>query len=146
MLSFAFVLVWCLIICAMRKRIYLAIGVVKEACIAIMAMPVLVLYPISPLIGFLVFVIPWAVFMVYLASSGDLVAECFCLGSQSYNTNTTTEIGGILSKIDDREFFEDKCGDGCYLHRSFNYATNTKYAGLFLLFSFFWTTQFIIAW
>ena len=111
-------------ICATRKRIHLAIAVVKEASKAISSMPVLVLFPVFPVLGFVSFLVPWVTYMIYLASSGELATQCMCPG-------------GIIV---------DECSDECYTFRSFQFALNTKYAGLFLVFTFFWTSQFIIAW
>ena len=37
------------------------------------------------------------------------------------------------------------CQPDCFLFKSFEYTTNTKYAGLYMLFVWFWTSQFIVA-
>lgn len=125
---------WFLIICATRKRIYLAIAIVQEASAAISSMPVLIAYPILPMLGFILFLIPWIIYLIYLASSGEITTECMCLGSNGFSQSNR------LLDLD------DGCDNGCYSYRSFEYASNTKYAALYLLFTFFWTTQFITAW
>ena len=131
----------------MRKRIYLAIAVVREASSAISAMPILILYPAFPVIGFALFLIPWLVFMVYLASSGEIITECACPNKDAFNTTiNNVEVEDILNNSSNNVVFEDTCDEGCYVYRSFQYAKNTQYAGLYLVFSMFWTSQFIIAW
>jgi len=37
------------------------------------------------------------------------------------------------------------CDDGCIVHKDLVYSQNTKYAGFYLLFVWFWTSQFIVA-
>ncbi len=130
----------------MRKRIYLAIAVVKEASSAISAMPILILYPTLPVIGFVLYLIPWTIFMLYLASSGDIVTDCMCLGRGQFNTKTSADIEDILNNAEDNALENYGCGDGCFVYRNFIYEKNTQYAGLYLVFSLFWTSQFITAW
>lgn len=146
MTSYAVAITWCLIICATRRRIYLAIAVVREASAAISAMPILILYPAFPVIGFALFLIPWIVFMVYLASSGETITQCVCPNKDDYNTTINNmEVEDILNNSYSNEAFNNECDVGCYVYRSFQYAKNTQYAGMYLVFSMFWTTQFIIA-
>ena len=104
----------CLVI-VLRKRIELAIGVVKEASRAMTAMPAIVLLPVVQCVGITSFLVVWVIYVFYLASSGSVV----------------NNIGTI---------------DGISFHYySYNYATNSKYAFLYLLFCWFWTSEFIIA-
>ncbi|KAL3773532.1 hypothetical protein ACHAWO_000528 [Cyclotella atomus] len=37
------------------------------------------------------------------------------------------------------------CGTGCFVYKELTYSTNTKYAGLYMVFVWFWTSRFIIA-
>ena len=141
-ISYACAALWFLIICATRKRIYLAIAIVKEASSAISAMPILIAYPILPVLGFVLFLIPWVVYMVYLASSGEITTQCICSGQSDINTTMNAELENIA--LNDTS--SDECDEGCYMYRNYEYAKNTQYAGLYLVFTFFWTTQFIIAW
>lgn len=67
--------IWALVICCLRKRIVLAIGIVKEACKAVAKMPVITIYPVFQVLGVVIFLVPWCIYMVYLASSGDVVVE-----------------------------------------------------------------------
>lgn len=98
----------------MRKRIQLAIGIVKEAARALAAMPVLIFLPVVQSIGILIFLIPWTIYVLYVASSGDVVVH-----ESSLNPDVK--------------------------YRSFEYDRNTQYAFLYLLFTYYWTSEFIIA-
>lgn len=151
---------WFFVVCCIRKRIVLAVACVREASRAVSAMPVITLYPVIQVLGLFAFCIPWGVFMVYLASSGEVEAQCICaygdifrrLDEDSNMTmidnvtfiddgNSTNAAGGDFELIED----DFECDDGCYVYKSFSYSTNTKYAGLFMLFAWFWTSQFIVA-
>lgn len=55
----------------MRKRIQLAMGCVKETSKAIIAMPIIILFPVIQALGFMVFMIIWSVYAVNLASMGE---------------------------------------------------------------------------
>ena len=133
-----------LIVIAVRKRIILAISCVKEASKAIATMPVMILYPFFQVLGFLAFLIPWTVFMLYIASSGEIHAECVCENEEESDWpnhtfhNTTYDIGMEVNE-------SLTCNEQCTLYKTFEYGENTKYAGLYLLFTFFWTSQFITA-
>ena len=108
----------CLLL-VIRSRIMLAIGVVKEAAKALATMPILILMPILQVIGMAIFLVPWIIYVLYLASSGSVVNM---VGSY-------TRAGIVYN----------------YNYRQFVYAENTKYAFLYMLFSWFWTSEFIIA-
>jgi len=107
-------LYFCLII-ILCKRIMLAIGIVLEASKSITSMPLLILMPIIQVTGCVAFLIPWTIFVAYLASSGDV-------------TTITKSYNGIS-----------------YSYREVSYSKNTKYAFLYYLFCWFWTSEFIIA-
>ena len=109
---------YALLMLVMRKRVQLAIAVIKEAARALAAMPTLIFMPLIQSLGLMVFLVPWVVYCVYLASSGDMsIVEM----SYTYPTPGTTTV------------------------RSFEYNDNTRYAFLYMLFSYFWTSQFIVA-
>jgi choline transporter-like protein 2/4/5 len=40
---------------------------------------------------------------------------------------------------------DDTCPDGCIMYKSMTYTGNMKWAGLYMMFSWFWTSQFVIA-
>ena len=109
------------LMCVMRSRVQLALNVVKEAARAMAAMPALIFMPVIQALGLILFMLPWLVYCIYLASSGDLKVE----------NGTYTDISTGL--------------DVNYQYKSFVYTDNTKYAFLYMLFSWFWTSQFIVA-
>ncbi|GMH74283.1 hypothetical protein TrST_g7085 [Triparma strigata] len=128
---------WFCIICCLRKRIVLAIGIVKEACKAVARMPIITVYPVFQVLGAVIFLVPWCIYMLYLASSGDVAVDCICTSSFS------SSYADALSGGSDAE---SSCeSSGCFLYKSFTYSDDMKYTGLYMLFSWFWTSQFIIA-
>lgn len=108
------VLYLCLI-CVLRKRIILAIGIVKEAARAVSAMPVIILMPVFQCIAIVIFLVPWVIYSLYLASSGSIEVH-------------EVESGGVTTT-----------------YRTMNYDTNQRYAFLYLLFCWYWTSEFILA-
>ena len=112
------ILYFCLIV-VLRKRVQLAIGVVKQAARALSAMPSILFLPIVQATGLVIFLVPWVIYVLYLASSGEMMT---LTGTYTYNGQEMT-----------------------YTYRSFEYTTNTKYAFLYMLFCWFWTSEFIIA-
>lgn len=104
----------CLIL-VLRKRIQLAIAVVKQASRAMSTMPAVLLLPLIQTFGITCFLVVWVIYVFYLASSGSVVT-------------TTGSISGVP-----------------YSYRTYNYTTNSKYAFLYLLFCWFWTSEFVIA-
>ena len=124
---------WLIVIIFLRKRIVLAVACVREAAKAIGRMPMLSLFPVFQVLGLLAFSIIWGVYMAYLGSSGDIVVECMCpLSSNATLVETVKSIDGI-------------CNDGCIKHTELKYTKNTKYAGLYMVFVWLWTSQFIVA-
>ena len=99
-----------------RKRISMAVGVIKETARALSTMPVLILMPIVQVLAMCLFLVPWFIYVIFLASSGTTV------------TATGTTSGGLT-----------------YTYRQFVYTDNTKYAFLYMLFVWFWTSEFIVA-
>jgi choline transporter-like protein 2/4/5 len=133
--------IWFCVICCLRKRIILAIGIVKEACKAVARMPIITVYPVFQVIGVVLFLIPWCTYMVYLASSGDVKVDCICPPSMSSGFDPTS----FASSSSDEEATKNCEDSGCFMYKSFAYDNNTKLVGLYMLFSWFWTSQFIIA-
>lgn len=105
----------CLLL-VMRERVQLAINVVKEASRALSAMPALLGVPAVQATGLVLFLVPWTIYSLFLASSGDIVLVTA----------------------------QDTAGNS-YTYRTFEYSENTQYAFLYMLFCWFWTSQFIIA-
>mmetsp|Transcript_44743 Transcript_44743/g.140297 ORF Transcript_44743/g.140297 Transcript_44743/m.140297 type:complete len:636 (-) Transcript_44743:141-2048(-) len=99
----------------LRSRIALAIGLLKEAARAVASMPVLVFFPVIQAIGWVLFMIPWVFYCLFVASTGEV-------GSKEVEYNSQT----IQIK-------------------TYNFDDDVQNQGWFLLFVFFWTTQFIVA-
>lgn len=108
---FALAGIWLLLMIAMRKRVALAIGVVKEAARALGNMWALTLFPILQVVGVALFLIPWLYYTVYLFSSGDIKTSEKTMNGQTVQVRTV------------------------------EYDNNTRYAFLYLLFCWFWTSQ-----
>ncbi|KAL9190133.1 hypothetical protein ACHAXT_007344 [Thalassiosira profunda] len=128
---------WLVTIFFLRKRIVLAVNCVREAAKAVASMPVITVFPVVQVLGLVAFTVVWGVFMAYLASSGEIVASCMCPAVDE-NATLSTLAETVASN-------DGVCEDGCLVHKELVYAQNTKYAGLYLLFSWFWTSQFIVA-
>ena len=99
----------------MRKRIQLAMGCVEETSKAMLQMPLILFFPVVQGLGFLVFMICWTVYAVSIASMGE------------FQTTTYTATSLQISV------------------RSFEFSDFVVKCGWYMLFSFFWTGQFIIA-
>ena len=82
-------------------------------------MPVIVLFPLVQALGLLAFSAAWMTYMTYLATSGTLVKV-----TTSYPTGT--------SSVNVESFM-------------FTYSDNARYAGWYLLFCYYWTSEFITA-
>jgi len=108
---FGFAAVWLCLLCCLRKRIMLAIGIVKEAAKSIATMPIIVLFPVLQILGLVIFVVPWFIYCLYLASSGEI------------------------------KTIETAAGNA----KQFEYDDNTYYAGWYMVFIYYWTSEFIVA-
>ena len=129
---------FCVVFCVLRKRIMLAIAVVKEAGKALSAQKLLVLFPIIQLTGCAIFVAPWCVYCLFLASSGELVDVRACYDYMGSECKDPYLEGDDVVRI-------AQSGCNCVEYKEMQYTTNQRYAGLYLLFSWFWTSEFIIA-
>ena len=112
------VLYVCLVI-VMRKRVMLALGVIKQAARALASIPSIIFLPVMQTIGIMLFLLPWMFYVLYLASSGE------------------TEVHSRTVEREDDDY--------TYNYRTFEYDQNTRYAFLYLLFCWFWTSEFIVA-
>lgn len=126
--------IWLITVCAIRKRIILAMACVRGASSAISTIPLIILYPMLQVVGFAAYFALWSFILVYLASSGNVVAKCLCPGYEKEDSIHFNNTDSLLN-----------CSDGCYKYKAFEYTLETKYAALFMVFSFFWTSQFIVA-
>jgi len=127
--------VWFLLICYLRSRIQLALAIVKEAAKAIQSMTLIILFPVMQCAGFVIFMVVWMVYAVYLASLGDPQVTGLCT-DVSYPTAASL----IVS--------EDACttaGHTWMPYQTFEYNDEQTQMGWYLLFCYFWSSQFIIA-
>ncbi|CAM9112251.1 unnamed protein product [Discosporangium mesarthrocarpum] len=111
---------WTCFICFMRKRIELAIGVIKEAGRVITSMPLIVLWPLLQLVGFVLFMLVWAYYVAYTASLGEFKVV----------DNTVPGAGGAIPVFD-------------LARKEYSFSEDVEYRLWFLLFCFFWTLNFI---
>mmetsp|Transcript_2005 Transcript_2005/g.4354 ORF Transcript_2005/g.4354 Transcript_2005/m.4354 type:complete len:665 (+) Transcript_2005:178-2172(+) len=108
------------LLCAMlliylRKRIGLAIGITKAAAKSVSDVPSTLLHPFAQLLFFGLTVGGWAYITMLLASTGNPVEKSASAFGQSISFTT------------------------------YQFDQSTKYWFWFLLFSFFWTSEFILA-
>ena len=108
-------LLYACVLVALRKRITLAIGILKEAARALTTMPALALLPILQCAGLVFFFAVWVVYVAYLASAGEL-------GTAYVEYN-----GAQVS------------------YKEFEYSRDQQWAALYLCFAWFWTSEFIFA-
>jgi choline transporter-like protein 2/4/5 len=106
---------WTCIICCLRKRIMLGIGITKEAAKALGSMTSLILFPILQTIALLAFSCVWFVYLIYLLSSGELQNVTHTYGPITYNTT------------------------------EYVYSDSANKAYWYLVFCWFWTSEFIMA-
>ncbi|CAM9299589.1 unnamed protein product, partial [Laminaria digitata] len=112
---FVMCFLWLLLMMWFRKRIKMAIAITKEAARAVNDMKVLILFPVVQSAALLLFLIPWVTYTLYLASSGQITTGTFNTGA-----------GEVTVK-------------------NFTYTDNMRYTALYLLFTYFWTSEFIVA-
>lgn len=85
----------------LRERVALAITLVRESVKALIAMPFLIFFPLFECIVFGLFTALWAVYSLYLVSSGNLTTEVDDISGDSYkvlsyNDNATVAIVFLL--------------------------------------------------
>ncbi len=104
-----------LFVLGLWKRIILAIGLVKQSSKALSSMPLLTLLPVLQCGAIILFVLVWMIYAANLASLGELEP-------------VKVEMNNVTLAF-----------------RSYKYDDPVQYAAWYLLFCFFWTTQFILA-
>ena len=127
-IAFALAGLWFFLICFLRARIQLALAVVKQAARSVAAMPMMILFPVLQCAAFVVFMVVWLYYAVYLASLGELSTSGVC-STPTYLTETLCT----------------GAGEKWIVYRSFDYDETTTQMGWYLLFCYFWSSQFIIA-
>jgi hypothetical protein len=111
-------LYFCVMI-VLRKRINLAVGVIQQAALALESMPTLLVVPVLQAIGLCCFLAPWLTYLLYLASSGEV---------QQYEKEVT---------INNQSYTAT--------YSQYTYSKNAKYIFLYMLFTWFWTSEFLVA-
>jgi len=117
-LSYLFYFIAAIIACVLvflRRRIMLAISITKVAAKSVMAFPLSIFYPFFQLFGYLLLVLPWTVFMMFLAGTGKHVEKT-------------------------QEIFSYEIS-----YTSYEYTPNVKLSFWFMLFILFWTSAYIVA-
>ena len=117
--------VFVLVLLAIRKRIRLAIQVIKEASRALSAVRSLVLLPLLPLVLFVGFAAGWAVMALYMYSVGGY-AEVATPNQVLY------------------DFYTAQRNDNPALSAQFVWDANYKYLFGLHFFMFLWTTEFLV--
>ena len=130
---------------AMGKRIQLAIDIIKEACKAMASMPILILMPVAQVFGVALFLIPWFIYMIYLASSGDMVTHPVDLFlTHPIDLLITRCLLTVDAYVTQQPYLQvtmtatNAIGQP-YSYRQFVYTKNTQYTFIFMLFCWFWT-------
>jgi hypothetical protein len=111
-------LYFCTIV-VLRKRIQLAIGIVKQTARALARMPTLLTVPVVQSVGIVMFLVPWVIYVLCLASSGEQVVHTKSYMYQGHEASVS--------------------------YKTYTYSDNTRWAFLYMLFCWFWTSEFIIA-
>lgn len=111
-------LYFCVMI-VLRKRINLAVGVIQQAALAMESMPTLLVVPVLQAIGLCCFLAPWLTYLLFLASSGEVekYEKIVTINDQSYTAT----------------------------YSQYTYSKNAKYIFLYMLFTWFWTSEFLVA-
>jgi Plasma-membrane choline transporter len=110
--------------CTLRRSIMVAITCCQEAGKAVNQMVIILLVPVLQSIGLLVFLVPFVYYAAHLASLGHITTKDIDAGPDIAALNLDAP------QISIRVYeFDDK----------------TEYLGWYLLFCFFWTSNFIVA-
>lgn len=104
-----------LVVCALRKRIHLAIGLVKESSRAVIAMPLLIVFPTLQCVALALFTLCWIFFAASVASIGTVITD-------------SVELHNVTIS-----------------YRTIQYDREEKITGWYFIFCYFWTAQFITA-
>lgn len=137
-----------LMIC-LRKQIQLAIGCVKETGKAVTHMPVILFVPVAQAIGFIIFMIAFLTYGIYLASQGKItVLELpVSLSGLEITVRYEARAGTFSLSMVLPHILRVRDAHACVLCqvRQYNFDDYIYYALWYLLFCFFWTSNFIVA-
>jgi choline transporter-like protein 2/4/5 len=113
---------WLCMLVFLRKRINLAIGLVREAARAVIAMPAMMAYPFLQALGLLAFLVPWCIFSVSVATLGRFEPRQFTgMNIDPLNLNPVIVV------------------------QRFQYGSEGSVYAWYMLFVLLWTAQFIVA-
>lgn len=110
--------------CCLRRSIQDAIKCTKEAGKAVNSMTIILLVPFLQGIGFLLFLVPFVYYSANLASLAEITTTDVTAGA---------EFPGVTDEAPEIAF------------RVFTFDDFTKNCGWYMLFAFFWTSNFIVA-
>jgi len=99
----------------LRRRIQLAISLNKAAAKAVIAFPLTVVYPIFQLGGYLILIVPWFIIMIFLSGTGEAIEKT----QEIFSHNIT--------------------------YTSYDYTPEVKFGFCFMIFTLFWSSEFILA-
>lgn len=110
---------------AMRKRIHIAIAIIRESSKAIKALPLLLLWPVLPTLGFVVLVVYSVAIAAYLLSSDDL-------------TSVVNDSAASLAQLTNST-------SSAYVPQSASPKTTQQVLLAYHVFGFLWTNQLLQA-
>jgi hypothetical protein len=112
---------WLCVILYLKDRLTLAIGLIIQTAKALVSMPLLVvLVPVMQVTAYIMFTIPWLIYCIMMAASGDIRVETIPLTDDDGNTDQIN-------------------------YKTFYYTPEQKREAWFMLFGYFWTSEFIVA-
>ncbi|TMW63232.1 hypothetical protein Poli38472_002173 [Pythium oligandrum] len=122
--------IFLLLLLAMRKRIHIAIAIIRESSRAIKTLPLLLLWPVVPTIAFVLLVMYAVTIAAYIMSSADISSvlestAALATASTGSTSSSVAAINGTLSEIP-----SDKIQQVLLVYH---------------LFGFLWTNQFFHA-
>lgn len=108
---------------AMRKRINLAIAMVKEAAACMQAFPIIVFTPVVQYLGIALFLIPWVFYVIYLAGMATITRVTIDVPADTVNNIPAYS----------------------YSAKEVEYSTEVYHRGWYMIFILFWTLNFVVA-
>lgn len=129
-----------LVAIALRKRIAIAIEVIREGSKSLVTLPCLICVPVVPLALVLVYTVPMLYVTLYVFSIGDYRE------AEVPATITGTATGGSTVQSLINPDYEDDAwvSSSNSTYRIFVWDENERYSVLFLVFQYFYTTAFLI--
>lgn len=120
----ACILLYFALLVVMRSRIQLSIHIIKEAARAIAAIPLIILMPVYQVIGVVAFLVPWYFHVFFFLL--NCLRFIYVIFLASSGDLVIVHVGNLT-------------------YRKFQYDNTTQYTFLYMLFCWFWTSQFIVA-